>query len=249
MPLPRSCTYSNCKQDLLAHDVNLKLNKTQQNHIQTYHRDTPVNDVCPYTKKIHTFRRIPDKDIDYVCLCRSTFTQNNNFVRHLKSCKVVNAAAGSQLAATSKNNLTSVAASQNSTIDVIRITPSHGELAQNTNPKGLQAPSLRRLRSHNSSHPYRREGSVQESASNHDRASDLCANDVFTENEQFRQLVSVSTTEQKRTIAEITTQQLNILEALKTTTERHQQMATWMADATSSQQEMNKWVQEAVASQ
>jgi hypothetical protein len=145
MPRPRSCTYFQCKQGLLAHDVNLKLNKTQLNHLQSYHRDTPVHATCPYTKKPHTFVRNPDKDMEYVCLCLATFTTNGNFHRHLTTCKAVNTAAGAQLVMATRNDLTSSSASWNSTIDITCTTQSHGELRRNMSLKGTQVPSLRRL--------------------------------------------------------------------------------------------------------
>ncbi|KAK3805713.1 MAG: hypothetical protein J3R72DRAFT_465687 [Linnemannia gamsii] len=74
MPRATTCTFSSCSQGLIGR---VDLNKSQRNHLLSYHKDTPVTFICPYTE-----------DMDYVCLCGNVFTLNTNFRRHYEACQV-----------------------------------------------------------------------------------------------------------------------------------------------------------------
>jgi hypothetical protein len=118
MPRATTCTFDLCSQGLLNR---ANLNKSQRNHLLSYHKDTPITFICPYTGKLSIFHRQHGKDMDYVCLCGNVFTLNTNLRRHYEACQV---AASIARSSSEYTELTMDTESSTSSSSTAQVTPS-----------------------------------------------------------------------------------------------------------------------------
>ncbi|KAI8596953.1 hypothetical protein EDD21DRAFT_437979 [Dissophora ornata] len=86
MPPHSFCSFHSCGRSLPSE--NRLLSKSQRDHIKACHVDYPITFVCPYTSRPITFRRKPERAMDFVCFCNATFTLASSLTRHYKSCAI-----------------------------------------------------------------------------------------------------------------------------------------------------------------